>query len=520
MSMRLELGPDFATIEVKSVRIKMIKGLAKIIAGLLLFSSLMIEGCSSKKEEGSLPEKEKTVESALMGRLDRQWTADLDEILKGPGVIRVLVSYSKTNFTIVNGRPEGLEYELFHEWERSLDRNVGKRAVKPMVIFITVPSDQLIPLLLGGRGDIAADQAITDERKKLVAFTEPYIVNVNEVIVTGKAVSGLRTLDDLSGRTVHVVSGSSYAEHLRDLNKRLKKKGRKAVRIIEVDRTLEAEDILEMVHSGIFKITVVDYHIADLWSCVLPYITVRKDIVLNERSNLGWAVRKTNPELLAALNGFIATKARQGTVLGNMLFAKYYGNTKWISNPTTHSEEQKLVRLRSHFRKYAKMYGFDWLKIAAMAYQESQLNQGIRSRKGAVGIMQVVPETAAQLGIRNVAVAENNIHAGVKYLNYLRETYFNDPGISPADKVDFALAAYDAGPAKITALRQKAAELGMDPNKWFFNVERVALRVMGRETVQYVANVDKYFIAYKSVEMVLEEKRVKREKEKRAKGAV
>ncbi len=519
MSMRLELGRDFGTMEVKSVRIKMIKELAKIIAGLLLLSVVMIAGCSYKKEEGAHPEGEKTVDSAMMGGLDRQWTGDLDEILKGPGVIRVLVSYSKTNFAIVNGHPEGFEYELFHEWEHSLERNVGRQGLKPMVVFITVPSDQLIPLLLNGKGDVAAGLDITDERKKFVAFTEPYISNVNEVVVTGKALSGLRTLDDLSGRTVHVVSGSNYAEHLRDLNKRFKKEKRRAVKIIEVDRTLEAEDILEMVHSGIFQITVVDYHIADLWSCVLSNIIIHKDIVLNYGGNLGWAVRRNNPKLLAVLNGFIDAKARQGTVLGTMLFAKYYGNTKWIQNPITKSEERKLAKLQSHFKRYAKMYGFDWLKIAAMAYQESQLNQSKRSQKGAVGIMQIIPETAAQFGIRNVSTAESNIHAGVKYLNYLRETYFNDPGISPADRVDFALAAYDAGPAKITALRQKATELGIDPNKWFFNVERVALKTIGRETVQYVANIDKYFIAYKSAERLIEEKRVKRERKKSLEAA-
>ena len=496
----------------------MMARLTIIIAGFLLFVPFLeiIAGCSPKKEERSLPEETSSVDSVLMGRLHGQWTGDLDEILKGRRVIRVLVSYSKTNFAIVNGQPQGLEYELFHEYQHSLEAKVGKRGAKPMVIFITVPSDQLIPLVLDARGDIAASLAITPQREKLVAFTEPYIVNVNEVIVTEKAVSALRTLDDLSGRTVHVVSGSSYLEHLRDLNKRLRKRGRKPVRVIEVDRPLEAEDILEMVHSGIFKITVVDSHIAELWSCVLPNIIVRKDIVLNYGGSIGWAVRRENPEFLASLNSFIRMKARQGTVLGNMLFSRYYGNTKWIQNPLMKSEELKLIKLQSYFRKYAKMYDFDWLKIAAMAYQESQLNEKNRSRKGAIGIMQVIPETAAQLGIRDVSTVENNIHAGVKYLSYLRETYFNDPGMSPADKIDFALAAYNAGPAKIMALRQKAVELGIAPNKWFFNVERIALKEMGSESVRYVANIEKYFIAYKSAEKVLTEKRIKRKKEEKA----
>jgi membrane-bound lytic murein transglycosylase MltF len=157
------------------------------------------------------------------------------------------------------------------------------------------------------------------------------------------------------------------------------------------------------------------------------------------------------------------------------------------------------------------------LKINHLPFGRSgqTLKQNSRSRKGGVGIMQVIPETAAHLGIRNVTSVENNIHAGVKYLSYLRDTYFNDTGMSPADKVDFALAAYDAGPAKITALRQEAVKQGIDPNKWFFNVEGVALKEMGRETVRYVANIEKYFIAYKSAQRVLKEKRTKREKEKR-----
>ncbi|HXX57455.1 MAG TPA: transporter substrate-binding domain-containing protein [Thermodesulfovibrionales bacterium] len=486
----------------------------KILTSLLLFVPLleMISGCSPKTEEGADPGVQPSIDSALLGPLHGRWTGDLDKILESRRVIRVLVSYGKTNFTIVNGQPQGLEYELLHEYEHFLHGKVGKRGSNPIVIFITVPSDQRIPLLLDGGGDIAAGEAITPQREKLVAFTEPYIMNVNEVIVTGKAVAGLRTLDDLSGRTVHVVSGSSYAEHLKDLNKRLGKTGRRPVRIVEVDRTLEEEDILEMVNSGIFRITVVDNHIADLWCCVLQNIAVRKDIILRGGGNLACAVRKENPKLLASLNEFIGTKARQGTVLGNMLFARYYGATKWMLNPIAESEKRKLMKLRFYFRKYAKMYDFDWLTIAAMAYQESGLNQNRRSRRGAVGIMQVIPATAARFGLRNVATPENNIQAGVKYLAYLRQTYFNDPGMSPGDKVDFALAAYDAGPAKIASLRQKAGELGMDPNKWFFSVERLALKEMGRETVQYVANVNKYFIAYKSVERVLEVKRIKEER--------
>lgn len=491
-----------------------IKGPTEIIMNLFflfLFVLLMIAGCSRNKEGIPLPVGEEGGE-ALVSRLREPWTGDFDEILRQRRVIRVLLSYSKTNFAVVEGRPQGLEYELLHNYENFLGRKVGGGKANPLLVFIPVPRELIIPLLLEGRGDIAAGLTITPQSEKLVAFTDPYITDVKEVIVTGKWVSGLRSLGDLAGRTVHVVAGSGYAEHLRELNKRFREERRRPISIAEAEKVLEEEDILEVVNSGIFPITVVDQHIADLWACVLPDIVVRKDIVLAEGANIAWAVRKENPQLLASLDGFIRAKAGQGSMLNNLLLTRYYGKTKWIRNPIEKSERLKLVKYQSYIKKYAKMYGFDWLKIAAMAYHESQLDQNVRSRKGAVGILQVLPQAAAEVGIRNVASPENNIHAGVKYLNYLRETYFSDPGISEADKFDFALAAYDAGPARIESFRRKAADMGLDSNKWFFNVERVALRVTGTETVEYVADIYKYFIAYKSAERIIQEKRIKLQK--------
>ncbi len=372
---------------------------------LFIFVLSMIAGCSHKKEEVPLKKEKIPLPAgeeggeALVSRLRQPWTGDLDEILRQRRVVRVLVYYSKTNFAIVEGRTQGLEYELLHNYENFLDGKSGRGKAKPLVVFIPVPREQIIPLLLEGRGDIAAGLTITPKGEKLVAFTAPYITDVREVIVTGKGVSGLHSLEDLAGRTVHVVAGSGYAEHLSELNKRFRKERRRPIRIAEADKVLEEEDILEVVNSGIFPITVVDQHIADLWACVLPDIVVRKDIALVRGANIAWAVRKENPRLLASLDGFIKAKAGQGSVLNNLLFTRYYGNTKWIRNPITEPERLKLVKYQSYIKKYANMYGFDWLKIAAMAYQESQLDQNVRSRAGAVGILQVLPQTAAEMGI-------------------------------------------------------------------------------------------------------------------------
>ena len=181
----------------------------------------------------------------------------------------------------------------------------------------------------------------------------------------------------------------------------------------------------------------------------------------------------------------------------------------------TNAETEKFEALMSFFKKYADMYGFDWHKIAALAYQESGFEQNTRSRAGAVGVMQIKPTTAAdpRIGISDVETnVEKNIHAGVKYLAFIRDRYFNDPEVSSADSVDFTFAAYNAGPARINSLRREAKDLNLDPDKWFLNVEYVARREIGQETVQYVSNIYKYYIAHKSIEKSLEEKTLIKQK--------
>jgi membrane-bound lytic murein transglycosylase MltF len=217
--------------------------------------------------------------------------------------------------------------------------------------------------------------------------------------------------------------------------------------------------------------------------------------------------------LLASLNKFVK-KHGQGTLLGNILIKRYYKDNRWIQNPTTAAEQKKLDNLKTLFKKYAKKYDFDWLKIAALAYQESGFDHSKKNVSGATGVMQVLPSTAADphVGISNVNDLENNIHAGVKYLGFLRDRYFSDSHINSADRINFTVAAYNAGPAKINALRRKAVKLNLDPNKWFFNVEHVARRVIGQETVQYVANINKYVIAFKSAEQVNEERSIQLKK--------
>jgi membrane-bound lytic murein transglycosylase MltF len=160
---------------------------------------------------------------------------------------------------------------------------------------------------------------------------------------------------------------------------------------------------------------------------------------------------------------------------------------------------KRFTALTEFFKKYATQYDFDWLLLVAQGYQESGLDQKIRSPVGAVGVMQVMPTTAKDknVAIPDIHKVEPNIHAGVKYLRFLVNQYFDEPGIDRMNRHLFAFAAYNAGPNRIQRLRQQAAQEGLDPNKWFNNVELVVAKEVGRETVQYVSNIFKYYVAYK-----------------------
>lgn len=436
-------------------------------------------------------------EQAILGRINEPFKGDLAEI-RDRRIIRVLVSYCKTNYFFDNGKPRGFEYELLKAYETFLNRKEKNRYAKTRLIFVPVPFDQIFRALNDGRGDIAAASlTITPERQKLVNFTNPYIPKVDEIVVLNKNVKGIRCVEDLSDRMVYVRKESSYLAHLKSLNGKLNTLKRPPVKIKESQSYIVTEDILELVNAGIVDISVSDHHEAEAWSQVLPDIVIRKDLKINSEGSIAWAVRKENQALLSSLNDFIK-KNKKGTLLGNILFKRYYQNSKWIKNPIAETERRKLNQLIGLFKKYGSQYHLNFLKLSAQAYQESGLDNSKRSPTGAIGIMQVMPGTASDrhINIKNIHLLENNIHAGTKYLNFLRARYFSNPDIEPADRVFFSWAAYNAGPARIYNIRQETAKRGFNPNKWFFNVEKIASEIIGRETVDYVSNINKYYVAY------------------------
>ena len=492
------------THTIKKFNLRKIMKLSTKLVLILLAIVVWLNGA-----QGSEPERI----SVLAAHFSLKYREDLDGLLKRR-YIRVLTTLNKTNFFISEGKFFGFEYSLLKEYEKFLNKDIRKRELRLVLEFIPVTRDKLIPGLIEGYGDIAAaGLTITPERSRLVDFTEPYLTGINEIVVTHMTAPELKSVENLSGKRVFVRKSSSYYESLVGLNRKLRKARKTSVKIVLADENLETEDILELVNSGAIKITVSDSHIANIWKKIFKNIRVYEDLRLRSGSRIAWMVRKDCPLLKRSLNNFLK-RYKKGTLLGNIFFNRYYKKNVWISNPLKDKKTKQIRYYEKLFKKYASMYGFDWVVIKAMAYQESGLDQNKRNpSSGAVGIMQIRPETAADknVGIKDVTTVENNIHAAVKYLAFLRQRYFNSPDIRPRDRVRFALAAYNAGPAKVRRARDLAKSMGLSPNRWFRNVEVAALEIMGQETVRYVSNINKYAIIYKLA--LVQEKARSKEKE-------
>jgi membrane-bound lytic murein transglycosylase MltF len=434
----------------------------------------------------------------LLGLRTEQFTGDLDEI-RERRVLRALVVPSNTDFFLAGAKIEGLQVQLLREYQKQLNAGIKRAADRVHIHYLPVPFERLLPELQAGRGDIAAALlTVTPEREAQVAMISGAAMGVNEVVVTHKGVDPIADIEELAGREVHVMRGSSYAMHLEKLNERLAAQGGSPVIVREADPLLLSDDLLEMVNAGVIEVTVIDDYKARLWAQLLPDIVVREDLVVHQGGRLGWAVRRDNPQLQASLRQFVG-KVRKGTLLGNILMRRYLEETGWIRNPVSASERNKLDRLMALFERYGEMYDIDPLALLAQAYQESGLDHDRRSHRGAVGVMQLLPSTASDpnVGIPDIRDLENNVHAGAKYLAFIRDRYFADPELEPADRMAFTWAAYNAGPAKVRQMRDLAAEMGLDRNRWFGNVEVAAGKLVGRETVKYVADIKKYHLAYR-----------------------
>jgi membrane-bound lytic murein transglycosylase MltF len=425
-------------------------------------------------------------------------TDDLDAMVKRRN-IRALVLINPIGFFYDKGRPMGIMYDALSTLEMFVNQKFKTGAVKIQVSFIPVRPDQVEAALTQGVGDfVAFSLVVTPQRQQQVAFTVPLETNAEQVLDTGPDFGKITNLDDLGGKEIYANPLTEPYQALKQVNEKLKKAGKPLIIIKPADTYLMEDDLVQMVNAGLIPATVTQGVKAKLWAQVLHNLTVHSELVLASGEQTAWALRKNNPQLKQLLNEFIAPRS-VGSSFGNTLVRRYLENTRWVVNSTSPQEIKKFEALSGLFKRYATQYDFDYLMMMAQGYQESTLEQSVRSPGGAVGIMQVMPRdaAAAPINIPDVWTAEGNIHAGIKMLRMIEDKYLNDPKPDPLNKTLLAFASYNAGPNEIARLRKQAPKEGLDPNQWFGNMELMVARNIGQVTVTYVGNVYKYYVAYR-----------------------
>jgi membrane-bound lytic murein transglycosylase F len=425
-------------------------------------------------------------------------TDDLDGIARR-GVLRVLTRNNAASYFIWRGRPLGFEYEL-----------IGKFADEHGLTLEMVLAEsraELLPALLRGEGDVvAAGLSVTEERRRSgAAFTRPYKES-HEMVVT-RAGDGVQTAADLSGRTVTVHRSSPVW----DLIEKLRADGLN-VGLEAAPEDVETETIIDRVANGLYDLTVADAHSVKV---ALTWRTdVRAAFALDGPVPIAWAVRENNPRLREALDAFIEREHRD--VFYNVIYSRYFENPRRIRAHVAQRADNRLVggRLSPYdeiVRRHAEKYGFDWALIVAVMYRESRFDPSVVSWAGARGLMQVLPVTAKRFGVTNLEDPEASIRAGVRMLDWLYQRF--EPELPVKDRTWFALAAYNAGLGHLLDARVLARELGLDPDRWFDNVEQAMLLlsepryyrkarhgfVRGIEPVNYVRDIRELYNAYRSM---------------------
>jgi len=417
---------------------------------------------------------------------------DLAEIRRS-GVLRVLVNQSRNSSGEIKGETIGVEYLRLRAFEQYLNRS----AKGPAIVIKLVPraKDQLIGALQRGEGDLVAPgELMQTATMSRIRGSRPVVEQVPMILVSRTGGPRYRSYEQLSGRSLALAAGSAAGPELERVNRDLMRAGRAPIAIEWVDSTLAVEDVLEMVQAGIYTATVVEQPIAERWAKVLPKLRLERGLALGKRAGMRWYVRNEASMLHATVDRFLRDYRAPDDQ--DAAFVRVYRRLYRVQYPLDRLGRKRLETVRPTLQRFALQQELDWLNLAALAFKESTLNPAARGASGAVGLMQVTPQTARGMGVSDIAKLDNNVLASARYLTNLRRRYFASPRLNERERMAFILAAYNLGPQRVQSMRAEARRRGLNPDQWFFQVERVAMSTMGMGVVSYVSAVNKYYLAY------------------------
>lgn len=397
------------------------------------------------------------------------------ENIKKSGKLRALLAYSSTSYFLYKGKPMGYEYELLQRLARHFN----------LELELTVSEDlsSMLSELNKGNVDIVAyGLAVTAERKEDAAFTD-YLYLTNQVLVQRKPKNWRNlTLDHIKEKlvsdpiqlindTVSVRFNSSYFNRIQNLSKEI---GGRIV-IDTLKGKLATAEIIKMVADGTIKYTIADKNLAQINASYFPILDVTIPVSFSQR--IAWAVNKKSKELLSKTNEWLEKEKKKTDYY--VIYNKYFRN-KHNFNRRVKSEFYSLTNNQISIyddliKTNAKKLGWDWRLLASLVYQESRFDIKANSWTGAEGLMQLMPNTAQELGVKNSLEPIDNINAGSKYLKSIYDNF--EEITDSVQRIKFTMGAYNSGYYHIMDARTLAKLNGLNPDIWDGHVNEMLLEL-------------------------------------------
>lgn len=389
---------------------------------------------------------------------------DLEAIQKR-GYLQALVDNNSVSYFILKGSPMGYEYELL--------KRLADHLKVELKIKIITGIEQAIDQLNKGEGDVLAfPLTITTDRQQYVAFSDAHFTT-HQVLVQKKPANWrmqppavvekklVRNPVELIGQPVHVIKGSSFEQRMRNLSQEVGG----PIDIIPDSAAAETESLIRKVAMGEIKYTVTDQTLAMVNALYFPNLDIHTVVSLPQQ--IGWAVRKNSPQLLSAINTWMQGVKKSGVY--QVIFNKYF-NSPRFSLARIHSDYSSLAGKSlspydNLLKEGAETLAWDWRLLASVVYQESNFDPNVKSWAGAIGLMQIMPETGKYFGVENLWNPEMNIRVGVKFLKFLDNQWsksINDP----EERIKFVLASYNVGLTHVLDARNLTRKYGKDPTLW------------------------------------------------------